>query len=52
MLDNFAAAADAVLKEVVMGNPRVPGVVAMATDRNATSTKAPPASAGSIATPT
>jgi len=35
MLDNFAAAADAVLKEVVMGNPRVPGVVAMATDRNA-----------------
>ncbi len=30
----FTAAADAILQEAVTGEPRVPGVVAMATDRN------------------
>ena len=32
-MDNFKSAADAVLNGVVTSNPRVPGVVAMATDR-------------------
>ena len=32
-MDNFKAAADAILKRIVASNPRVPGVVAMATDR-------------------
>ena len=32
-MEDFKAAADAVLKGVVTSNPRVPGVVAMATDR-------------------
>ncbi len=32
-MENFKAAADAVLKGVVTSDPRVPGVVAMATDR-------------------
>jgi methyl acetate hydrolase len=34
MITEFASAADAVLKGVVESNPRVPGVVAMATDRH------------------
>ena len=34
-MSNLKASADAVLKRVTTGNPRVPGVVAMATDRNA-----------------
>src|SRR5579863_5224319 len=34
MITEFAAAADAVLKGVVESNPRVPGVVAIATDRH------------------
>ena len=34
MITDFAPAADAVLKEVVESHPRVPGVVAMATDRH------------------
>ena len=33
MTDNFRSAADAVLKGVVTSDPRVPGVVAMLTDR-------------------
>ena len=33
MTDDFRSAADAVLKGVVTSDPRVPGVVAMATDR-------------------
>ncbi len=35
MTTNFAHAADAILKGVVESHPRVPGVVAMATDRHA-----------------
>ncbi len=34
MITEFAKTADAVLKGVVESNPRVPGVVAMATDRH------------------
>ena len=34
MVTEFASAADAVLKQVVESDPRVPGVVAMATDRH------------------
>ena len=34
MINDFAPAADAVLRGVVDSNPRVPGVVAMATDRH------------------
>jgi len=34
MVNDFQAAADAVLEGVVSSNPRVPGVVAMATDRH------------------
>ena len=34
MITEFANAADAILKELVESNPRVPGVVAMATDRH------------------
>src|SRR6516225_1942201 len=33
MADNFKAAADAILHRVVTSDPRVPGVVAMVTDR-------------------
>jgi methyl acetate hydrolase len=33
MGDNFKAAADAILHRVVTSDPRVPGVVAMVTDR-------------------
>ena len=35
MISGFQAAADAALENVVTSNPRVPGVVAMATDRHA-----------------
>src|SRR5271167_933868 len=34
MITQFANAADAILKGLVESNPRVPGVVAMATDRH------------------
>ncbi|HBY32044.1 MAG TPA: 1,4-butanediol diacrylate esterase, partial [Bradyrhizobium sp.] len=34
MSANFSAAADAILDGVVTSNPRVPGVVAMVTDRH------------------
>jgi methyl acetate hydrolase len=33
MVEEFKAAADAILNHVVTSQPRVPGVVAMATDR-------------------
>lgn len=35
MSENLKAAADAILQKVVSGSPQVPGVVAIATDRNA-----------------
>ena len=50
MSTGFNASANAVLDGVVASDPRVPGVVAMVTDRIATSTRARPASAGSIRT--
>jgi methyl acetate hydrolase len=35
MVNNLRAACDGILQKVVTGNPRVPGVVAMITDRSA-----------------
>ena len=44
MGNNLRSACDEILQKVVTVKDRVPGVVAMITDRWPTSTKAPPAS--------
>ena len=44
MANKLRSACDGILQKVVSGNPRVPGVVAMITNRSATSTKGSPAS--------
>ena len=52
MANELKNAADAILNQTITGSPRVPGVVAMATDRRATSTRVPRASVCSARTRT
>ena len=52
MSQDLTRSLDAVLQGTVSGSPRVPGVVAMATDRNGTIYEGPPASARSGRTAT